>query len=174
MATIKDILVRLKFYDEGDPFGLEETGRTFLVVEDSQAELELPRGKRGSQGKQGLPGAPLSPDRVLEYETEGEVQAELRRLSGAWKTDGNASDKRGFFIINAPTKSGYFYALQGWVFIPDIFGSSRELTSGLFTKPVTFMDVNVEPASPVGGVTVYAQGGVLKAKKEDGSVVELA
>ncbi len=171
-AKVGDILTRLEFYQEDDPLDFQRTGRAVLVVEDGVAELPLPAGKQGEPGPRGVSGSSLRPDLVLDEATDGEALDVLQARSTTWRTGGIERD--GYFALNKPTKSGFFYTRGGWSIIRDVFGGQSEIVAGEFTFPVKFEDVLVEPTTPVGGVTLFSQTGSLKVKKPDGTVVTLA
>lgn len=166
---IGDFLVRLDVYSEGDPLDFRNTHRGVFVVEDSMANLPLPKGDRGEKGEKGDPGGPLRPDLVLSEPTDGEALKKLQRQSSGWRRNKEAKEK-GYFAINAPTKSGFFYTRGGWVIIRDIFSGAAELAPAEYESPVTFKNVTKEPPAPTNGVTLFAQGNVLKAKLPNGSV----
>lgn len=171
-SKIGDITTRLAFYTEGDALDFQKTGRAVLVVEDGVAELPLPAGKQGNPGPKGDPGSSLRPDLILDETTDSAALGVLQRYSSAWRAAG--TDREGFFAINKPTKSGFFYSRSGWTVMRDIFGGSSELVAGEFTLPAYFRNVAAAPEAPADGVVLYSEDNKLKVKKTDGTVVELA
>lgn len=171
-ANVGDVMVRLKMYMESDALDFQKTGRAVLVVEDGVAELPLPQGKPGRNGDPGPAGSSLRPDLVLDEESDSAALEVLRRYSANWRATG--ADRRQFFAINKPTKSGFFYNQAGWTIMRDIFGANSEIAAGEFTFPTLFRNVAREPVTPIDGVVVYAQEGVLKVKKADGTVKTIA
>lgn len=171
-AKVGDILTRLEFYTESDALDFQKTGRLVIVAEDGVAELPLPKGPQGDDGPRGPSGSSLRPDLVLDEETDGEALTKLQERSVTWRT--GSVDRDGYFAINKPTGSGFFYSRGGWTVLRDIFGGSSEIVAGEFTFPVFYRNVEAPPATPIGGVVVYSEAGSLKAKKPDGTVVTLA
>lgn len=171
-AKVGDILTRLEFYTEGDALDFQQTGRLVIVAEDGVAELPLPKGPPGETGPRGPSGSSLRPDLVLDESTDGNALQRLQERSTTWRT--GTVDREGYFAINKPTGSGFFYSRGGWTVLRDIFGGNSEIVAGEFTFPVFYRNVDAEPATPIGGVAVYAEGDSLKAKKPDGTVVTLA
>lgn len=171
-SKIGDITTRLTFYTESDALDFQKTGRAVLVVEDGVAELPLPAGGKGDPGPRGEPGSSLRPDLILDETTDSAALDVLQRYSSSWRAAG--TDRDGFFAINKPTKSGFFYSRSGWAVMRDIFGSNSEIIAGEFTLPTYFRNVKAAPETPSDGVVVYCEGNTLKAKKTDGTVVEIA
>lgn len=171
-SKIGDITTRLVFYSESDALDFKKTGRAVLVVEDGVAELPLPAGEDGKPGPAGPKGDPLRPDLVLDETTDSAALAVLQQRSSTWRTTG--VDRTGFFALNKPTKSGFFYSRSGWSVIRDIFGGASEITAGEFLMPTYFRNVDAEPEAPADGCVVYSSNNELKVKKADGTVVKLA
>lgn len=171
-AKVGDILARLEFYTEGDALDFQNTGRLVIVAEDGVAEIPLPTGPRGKEGPRGPAGTTLIPQLILDEPTDGQALDRLQARSTTWRT--GSIDRDGYFAINKATMTGFMYTRGGWSLIRNIFGGQGEIVAGEFNLPVTYNNVESEPSTPIGGVTVYAQGGVLKAKKPDGTVVTLA
>lgn len=170
-ATVGDILARLEFKTEGDALDFQKTGRAVFVVEDSIGNLPLPAGEKGDDGEKGDPGGKLSPDLILQETTDGLALQKLQERSATWR--GGSIDMNGYFAINEPTNSGFFYTRGGWAIYRDVFGANTEITPGEFTLPVTFNNVSEAPEAPSSGVVLYAEGDSLKLKKPNGSVVTL-
>ena len=168
---IGDFLVRLDFYSEADALDFEKTGRAVLVVEDGLANMPLPKGDKGKKGDRGEPGSSLRPDLILDEPTDSLALEKLQERSVTWRT--GDIDRDGYFALNKPTKSGFFYTRGGWAVIRDVFGGQSEIVAGEFTMPTTFTNVPTEPPAPINGVTLFAQAGSLKLKKSNGTVVTI-
>ena len=54
--NLSDLLLRLRFYTEGDGLDFAKTRRAAFVVEDGYGELPLPSGQKGDKGDPGDPG----------------------------------------------------------------------------------------------------------------------
>lgn len=171
-AKVGDILTRLEFYTEGDALDFQKTGRAVFVVEDGVAELPLPAGPQGEQGEPGEPGGKLAPDLILQETTDGLALSKLQDRSATWRT-GNI-DMNGYFAINEPTGSGFFYTRGGWAIYRDVFGANTEISPGEFDMPVQFNNVEEAPPAPASGVTLFAESDSLKVIKPDGTVVVIA
>lgn len=167
--NLSDLLVRLRFYTEGDGLDFEKTRRAAFVVEDGYGELPLPSGQKGDKGDTGDPGPALYPDLVMGG-SDSEALKALQKRSTAWKTDPTESR---FFVINRDTKTGFFYTRGGWTIIRNLFGANSEITPGEFQQPVTYKNVATEPEKPVDGVVVFAQGGKLFMKNPAGEKKQL-
>lgn len=171
MATVSDIAARLVFTMDGDALDFEKTGRGVIVVEDNRADIPLPQGPKGDQGDPGEPGR-MVVSLVLDETTDSAALEVLKRRSATWSTLNQ--DRIGYFAINAPTRSGFFYTRGGWVIIRNIFGTGSEITPGEFVQPVTYANVSSEPAPTAEGVVVYSFRGRLKAVRPDGTRVTIA
>lgn len=163
MATVSDIAARLVFTMDGDALDFEKTGRGVIVVEDNRADIPLPRGPKGDKGDPGEPGR-MVVSLVLDETTDSAALEVLKRRSATWSTLNQ--DRIGYFAINEPTRSGFFYTRGGWVIIRNIFGTGAH--------PVTYTNVSSEPAPTEEGVVVYSFGGRLKAVRPDGTRVTIA
>lgn len=171
MATVSDIAARLVFTMDGDALDFEKTGRGVIVVEDSSANIPLPQGPKGDTGDPGQPGR-MVVSLVLDETTDSAALEVLKRRSATWSTlDQN---RVGYFAINEPTRSGFFYTRGGWVIIRNIFGTGAEIAPGEFSQPVTYANLESEPAPTEVGVVVYAFEGGLKAVRPDGTRVTIA
>ena len=168
--TVQDITTRLIFTMDGDALDFAKTGRGVMVVEDKYANLPLPKGDPGEKGAPGEPGN-LRVSLVLDETTDSSALEVLKRRSAAWA--GTEVDNVGYFALNEPTRTGFFYTRGGWVAVRDIFGNASEVTPGTFGLPVTYENVAAEPTPAVDGVVVYAFGGSLIAMKQDGTKVTL-
>lgn len=166
--SIGDILVRLSFFNEGDALDFKNTGRAVLVVEDGVAELPLPKGEQGPAGERGPAGAPLRPDIILDEKDDSMALEKLKSRGAEFRAKGVGY--QGYFALNKPTMSAFFYTRGGWVVVRDIFGGRTEITAGEFSLPVKVNFVEEEPPTPIGGITLFAHNGELKIKKPDGSV----
>lgn len=171
MATVNDIAARLVFTMDGDALDFEKTGRGVIVVEDNRADIPLPQGPKGDQGDPGEPGR-MVVSLVLDETTDSAALEVLKQRSATWSTTNQ--DRIGYFAINEPTRSGFFYTRGGWVIIRNIFGTGSEITPGEFVQPVTYTNVSSEPAQSAEGVVVYSFGGRLKAVRPDGTRVTIA
>lgn len=169
--TVNDFLVRLEVHTEGDGLDFQETGRGVFVVEDGVGNMPLPRGEKGETGEKGDPGGRLTPQLIMQEVSDGAALTKLQERSQTWRT-GNVN-RDGYFAINQPTGSGFFYTRGGWVIYRDVFGANSEVVAGEFDLPVTFANASEEPEAPSSGVTMYAQGNELKIKKPNGTVVTL-
>lgn len=163
MATVSDIAARLVFTMDGDALDFEKTGRGVIVIEDNRADIPLPRGPKGDKGDPGEPGR-MVVSLVLDETTDSAALEVLKRRSATWSTLNQ--DRIGYFAINEPTRSGFFYTRGGWVIIRNIFGTG--------VHPVTYTNVSSEPAPTEEGVVVYSFGGRLKAVRPDGTRVTIA
>ncbi|ATW58632.1 hypothetical protein SEA_ZION_35 [Corynebacterium phage Zion] len=171
MATVNDIAARLVFTMDGDALDFEKTGRGVIVVEDNEADIPLPKGPKGDPGDPGEPGR-MVVSLVLDETTDSAALEVLKRRSATWSTLNQ--DYVGYFAINEPTRSGFFYTRGGWVIIRNIFGTGAEIAPGEFSQPVTYANVSSEPASTEAGVVVYSFEGSLKAVRPDGTRVTIA
>lgn len=171
-ATVGDIIARFRWMSESDALDFEKTGRMVLVVEDGVMQVPLPRGKQGDAGPSGPRGSSLRPDLVLDEETDGAALLKLQERSVGWRNAGQ--DRENYFAINKPTLTGFFYTRGGWVTIRNLFGGQGENVASEYDLPVTLRNVDVEPETPDSGVRLFCQGDTLKAKKIDGSVVDIA
>lgn len=171
-AKVGDILTRLEFYTEGNALDYQSTGRAVFVVEDGVGNLPLPAGPQGDQGPKGDPGGKLTPDLILQEVSDGAALTKLQSRSATWRTGNINMD--GYFAINEPTGSGFFYTRGGWAIYRDVFGANTEITPGEFDLPVQFNNVSEVPPTPASGVVMYAEAGDLKVKKADGTVVKIA
>ncbi|MDD2326589.1 MAG: hypothetical protein PHW63_11465 [Alphaproteobacteria bacterium] len=168
---VSEIAARLVFTMDGDALDFAKTGRGVLVVEDNAASLPLPKGDKGDRGDKGDPGN-LKVDLVLDEVTDSAALAVLRTRSVNWTALDES--KIGFFALNEPTRTGFFFSRAGWVTVRDVFGANSEITPGEFTRPVLYKDREQHPTASVGGVTVYSLGGRLYALRPDGTRVTLA
>ena len=171
MATVSDIAARLVFTMDGDALDFEKTGRGVIVVEDNSANIPLPQGPKGDPGDPGQPGR-MVVSLVLDEVTDSAALEVLKRRSATWST--LDQDRIGYFAINEPTRSGFFYTRGGWVIIRNIFGSGAEIAPGEFSQPVTYTNVDSEPGPTATGVVVYSFEGRLKAVRPDGTRVTIA
>lgn len=166
--TLGDILVRLRFSEDGDALDFKKTRRAFLLVEDGVAELPIPSGPPGKEGPQGPPGSSLAIDLVLDEESDNMALEKLRDRTSRMRAIGTPIKQ--FFAINKVTKTGFVYTRGGWVMLRNLFGDRGEIAPGEFNMPAKFNFVENEPATPVGGIVVYAHGGQLKMKNSAGQV----
>ena len=170
-AVVGDVTARIRFYMDSDPLDFRKTGRAVLVMEDNYAEIPLPAGPPGKQGPRGEPGSSLRPDLVLDETEDSDAMKKLQERSATWRSTG--VDKDGYFAINKPTKTGFFYTRGGWTVIRDIFGGGSEIVAGEFTFPTNLRNVTKTPPAPADGILLYCEGNQLKAKKSDGSTTVL-
>lgn len=168
---ISDIITRLTFTMDGDALDFAKTGRGVLVVEDRHANLPLPKGDKGDKGDPGSPGN-LKVDLVLSEKTDSDALVALRARSTGWTALDNS--KIGFFALNEPTRSGFFFSRGGWVIVRDVFGASSEIAPGEHTQPVLHKNVANHPSPSAEGVKVYSLAGRLYALRPDGTRVTLA
>ena len=160
---VSDIAARLVFTMDGDALDFAKTGRGVLVVEDQAATIPLPKGDKGDKGDPGN----LRVDLVLNEPTDSDALSVLRRRSVSWTA--LDSSKVGYFALNEPTRTGFFFSRGGWVAVRDVFGSSSEITPGEFHLPVIYQDLPDHPLPNPKGVTVYSLGGRLFALRADGT-----
>ena len=168
---VSDIVARLTFTMDGDALDFAKTGRGVLVVEDRHANIPLPKGDKGDQGEKGDPGQ-LKVDLVLDEKSDSDALGVLKRRSASWTALDRS--KVGFFALNEPTRSGFFFTRGGWVIVRDVFGASTEIAPGEFSQPVLYADVADHPTASAEGVQVYSLAGRLYALRPDGTRVTLA
>lgn len=168
---VSDIVARLTFTMDGDALDFAKTGRGVLVVEDRHANIPLPKGDKGDPGEPGKPGS-LRVDLVIKETTDAQALEVLKRRSATW----SALDQNrvGYFALNEPTRSGFFFTRGGWVLVRDVFGSGSELAPGEFSQPVLYANVADHPTASAEGVQVYSLAGRLYALRPDGTRVTLA
>lgn len=170
MATVRDLVARLEFTTEADALDFLQTGRMALLMEDNQLNIPLPTGPKGEQGPPGPAGKPLRPDIVIDEPTDLQAMEKLRAQARQLKALNQ--EVNGYFAINKPTKTGFFYTRGGWVTIESLFGGSSEVVPGKFTLPVYFESV-AEPQPPASGCVMYFHDNKLKIRKSNGAVVVL-
>lgn len=170
-STVGELIARLEFKTEGDALDFQRTGRAVFVVEDGVGHLPLPAGPRGTPGPKGDPGSRLTPNLIMQELTDGAALTKLQTLSQNWRN--GEINRDGYFAINEPTGTGFFYTRGGWTTYRDVFGANSEIAPGEFELPVFFKNLASEPPAQAGGVTLFSQGNLLKIKKPDGTVVTL-
>lgn len=168
---VSDIVARLTFTMDGDALDFAKTGRGVLVVEDRHASIPLPKGDKGDKGDPGKPGH-MRVDLVTDETTDVKALEVLKRRSATWSA--LDQDRVGYFALNEPTRSGFFFTRGGWVLVRDVFGSSSEIAPGEFSQPVLYANVAAHPTASAEGVQVYSLAGRLYALRPDGTRVTLA
>lgn len=168
---VSDIVARLTFTMDGDALDFAKTGRGVLVVEDRHASIPLPKGDKGDPGEPGKPGR-MRVDLVVDETTDAKALEVLKRRSASWSA--LDQEKVGYFALNEPTRSGFFFTRGGWVIVRDVFGTGSEIAPGEFSQPVLYANVAAHPTASAEGVQVYSLAGRLYALRPDGTRVTLA
>ena len=136
-TTVQEAIAQLRLRWDGDAMDWESERRAIIEVTNGVGTLFLPRGRQGDKGLDGEPGPKLSPDVVLDYETDVEAQTHL-------PTDLGPLD-RGYVVINDPTNTGFFWNGDVWRIVNDVVGMQGD------QGPAIGVSVGSVTTSPSGG-----------------------